>query len=161
VVSALPDIFEFPAPFEKYFAYGVQAVNLKHPITQALVQIAAMTDLAKIRGSLSEVQIGSMRDALRALCESTRTEINDSRFTEAYGDEWERFCSGLERVWSLARELRLPGVYEIRSLIPTQEELVPGTLFRHDDGKTVLLSDFQVALQEKSEDIKPFGQPLV
>jgi len=130
-----PEVIEFPPPFNRFFAYGFLLLNLKHPITQCLLQFLATFELLKNRRILPEDKVENLEVFLKSL----------------WGD-WEflDFINDLSRMWLLAHNLQLFCVDEVENLIPRQEEFVPGTF-----GEPLRLENLLEA-----GNIRPFGQPL-
>jgi hypothetical protein len=128
-----PDIIDFPPPFGGSFAYGFSLLNLKHPITQCLLQFLATFELLKNRIILPKDKTGNLEDVLNLLWTT-----------------WEEFFDNLRRIWLLAHEMQLLYVDKIEELIPAQEEFVPGTFG---------LSEIESSLR-KMKSIHSFGQLL-
>jgi len=143
----LPDAVEFPQPFEQCFAYGGELLNLKHPVAQALLRLAAALELSERRGTLPEDRIGNLQDALGAVSLQLRHGAGEGRL---YDD--------LRRMWSLVREVQLFDVGE--DLVLTPEEFVPGTV-TFDQDRLRIVSRLSIS-KKLSEiiSIRPFGQPL-
>jgi hypothetical protein len=112
ISSKFPRFVEFPQSFDHFFAYGDRMLNLKHPITQALLQFEASLKLSKMRKTIPGDRIGHLQDAIaKFLGEFDRRDSSDS----------------LRRLWSLAQEVQLFDVGEIDDLVLTPEDFVPGT----------------------------------
>lgn len=119
-----PKLVEFPPPFEQSFAYASDYWNLKHPVTQAVLQCGAALLLSAMQRTLPEAQIGILRDHLEALfeaAESLRWQLDPQVCCE-------RFCDGLHHALSLAHEIRLFAPGKIEGLVVTPSEFVPGSI---------------------------------
>lgn len=112
-LTRIPRIVEFSQPYQEYFAYGSEFLNLKHPITQTLIKITAYWELAKRRGNLPKVQLGRLDDALPSRYFFTKTGEILSR--------------ELSQIGLLAQEMQLGDVHKALDMIPASEEFVPGT----------------------------------
>lgn len=145
----LPEAIEFTQPFEQSFAYGGELLNLKHPVTQALLRFVAAFELSKRCRTLPKDRLGHLEDALAFV---SRVFSLSLRYGDAGETLWEQLPDTLRRLWSLAREVQLFEVGEIEDLVPTPEEFVPGTV-----GKEASKLERKLA---KLESIRPFGQPL-
>lgn len=107
-----PRFVEFPQSFDQFFAYGGEMLNLKHPVTQALLRFGASLKLSKMRKTIPEDRIGHLQDAIAEfLGEFHRRDSSDS----------------LRHLWSLAQEAQLFDVGEIDDLVLAPEDFVPGT----------------------------------
>jgi hypothetical protein len=107
-----PRFVEFPQSFDHFFAYGDKMLNLKHPVTQALLRFGASLELSQMRKTIPEDRIGHLQDAIAEfLGEFHRHDSSDF----------------LRRLWLLAQEVRLFDVGEIDDLVLTPEDFVPGT----------------------------------
>jgi hypothetical protein len=108
----LPPFVEFPKPFDHFFAYGDRMLNLRHPVTQALLRFGASLKLSTMRKTIPEDRIGHLQDAIdEFLGEFRRRDSSDS----------------LHRLWLLAQEVQLFDVGEIDDLVLAPEDFVPGT----------------------------------
>lgn len=112
ISSYFPRFAEFSPPFNQFFAYGRNMLNLKHPVTQALLRFGALLELSKMRKTIPKDRIGHLQDAIaKFLEEFHRRDSSDS----------------LRRLWSLAQEAQLFDVGEIDDLVLAPEDFVPGT----------------------------------
>jgi hypothetical protein len=112
ISSNFPRFVEFPKPFDHFFTYGNRMLNLKHPVTRALLRFGASLKLSKMSETIPEDHIGHLQDAIaKFLVEFYQCDSSDS----------------LRRLWLLAQEVQLFDVGEIDDLILTPEDFVPGT----------------------------------
>jgi hypothetical protein len=142
ILKRLPKAIEFSKPFEQLFAYGSQAMNLKHPMTQALVRFAAVVELSKRRKILAREQIGHLEDGIYSL----------RRYFPSMKSEEERFSNALHHFLSLVREARLLDVARFKDLVLAQKEFVPGTPDMRSHGLEERL--------RKTVTVRPFGEPM-
>lgn len=103
---------EFPKPFDHFFAYGDRMLNLRHPVTQALLRFGASLKLSEMRKTIPEDRIGHLQDAMGKFLEEFH--LRDS-------------SDSLRRLWLLAQEVQLFDVREIDDLVLTPEDFVSGT----------------------------------
>lgn len=114
-------IREFFPPFEKSFAYGWKVFNIKHPITQDLIRMAAAIKLADKHGTLPKSEIGNLEDMVDAISENLR-------FGSFPAEKmFKRKLTAIRRLYLLARKIPLLKTKEIRGLLPKPEDFVPGT----------------------------------
>ncbi len=142
MLKRLPKAIEFSKPFEQLFAYGKEGMNLRHPMTQALVRFAAVVELSKRRKILTRKQIGHLEDGIYSL----------SRHFPFMKSEEEGFSNALYHFLSLVREARLLDVDRFKVLVPAQEEFVPGT--------ADMRSRDLIERLRKTVSVKPFGEPM-
>jgi hypothetical protein len=107
-----PRFVEFPKPFDHFFAYGGNMLNLIHPVTQALLQFGASLKLSQMRKTIPEDRIGHLQDAAAGFLG---------------GFHHRDSLDSLRRLWLLAQEVQLFDVGEIDDLVLTPEDFVPGT----------------------------------
>lgn len=136
----IPKFIEFPQPFEQFFAYGPMMLNIKHPVTQALLRFAASLKLSKIHGTLPKDRIGHLQDALNEFLGELRY-VSDERKTS----------ESLNKLWLLSREAQSFDIGEIDELVISSIDFVPGTYGLID------YQDFKKRLDDSS---LPFGKPL-
>lgn len=107
-----PRFVEFPKPFDHFFAYGNEMLNLTHPVTRALLRFGASLKLSQMRKTIPEDRIGHLQDAIAEFLRGFhRRDCSDS----------------LRRLWLLAQEVQLFDVGEIDDLVLTSEDFVPGS----------------------------------
>ena len=133
-------LFEFPAPFHSYFAFGNQAFNCRHSIVQEMLRVLARFELSCINEDMSLDKIGRFKDAYRTAIGPYYSE----------GGDYESFSTLLIGFWSIARELDLLGGDSIENLIPSPEVFVPGTF-------GVSYEDLALKMLE-TENPHPFGE---
>jgi len=130
----------FPSPFGGYFAYGNEALNLQHPITQALICLTAKVLLLGIRKSLPISQYRNLEYLLRGVFLGLPGGVVEHKYSE-----WANIMRDL---WSLANKMQLADQIETDSLTPKLEEFVPGSLKRF----------LSIDVRENWD--KPFGEVL-
>ena len=108
---------EFPPPFEHYFAYGGEMLNLKHPITKALLQINASLELSKINETLPKDIIGQIEDQLMKCME----------YINYFNFEVDELIKSLPQLWLKSNEV-LFDVGDIDNLVLTSSDFIPGTV---------------------------------
>lgn len=108
---------EFPSPFEHYFAYGSEMLNLKHPITKALLQINASLKLSKINETLPKDTIGQIEDQLMKC-------MGHIKFFKLEVDE---LIKSLPHLWLKSNNV-LFNVGDIDNLVLTSSDFIPGTV---------------------------------
>jgi hypothetical protein len=131
----------FPSPFDGYFAYGDEVLNLQHPITQALMCLTAKVVLSGIRKSLPPPQYRSLEYLLNKAFLYLPGGILAHKYSE--------WASIMRDLWSLANKAHFVDQIETQSLIPKMEEFVLGSLRGFLD----------VHVRENWD--KPFGEVLV
>jgi hypothetical protein len=134
-------IARFPSPFDSYFAYGNEALNLHHRTTQALIYLTAKAVLLGIHKSLPLPQYRVLDYLLKRALLNLPGGVS--------GQEYSEWASLMNDLWSLANKIHLADKIEIRNLTPKQEEFVPGSLRRF----------LSVYVRENWD--KPFGEVLV
>ncbi len=140
-----PEFVEFPHPFERTFMYGEIMLNLKHPVTQALLRFTASLKLSKIHKTLPDDRVGNLEDALKRFME----RIIYSGFKDK-----ETFDS-FHELWLLARETQLFDIEEIDKFM-----LMPADFIRMPSLPTDRdIRDFH-ELQDILGEIQPFGMPI-
>jgi len=111
-------------------------LNLKHPVTQALLRFEASLKLSQMRKTIPKDRIGHLQDAIdEFLGEVLHRDSTDS----------------LRRLWSLAQEAQLFDVGEIDDLVLAPEDFVPGTF--GDD-------PIELAMMERRMHGQPFGNVI-
>ncbi|NIA09224.1 MAG: hypothetical protein GWP10_05680, partial [Nitrospiraceae bacterium] len=74
-----PRFVEFPKPFDHFFAYGGRMLNLRHPVTQALLRFGALLKRSQMRKTIPEDHIGHLQDAITEFVgEFYRRDSSDS-----------------------------------------------------------------------------------
>ncbi len=106
----LPPFVEFLQPFEQFFAYGNEMLNLKHPVTQALLRFGASLTLSKMRKTIPEDCIGNLQDVSWKFL----LELPDGDYSDP-----------LQRLWLLAQKAQLFDVGELNDLVLTPDDFVP------------------------------------
>jgi len=150
-------VVEFPPPFDQCFAYGFEAMNLRHPVVQAMLQYQAGLELAKRRKAFPENQLGRLKDALDSSHTSFMSlflgsPITPVPFSNVDVSAVRQFSDALRRMWSLAREMHLFDVGDTEDLVLSPEDFVPGTLM-------TVVSGLRGQKLEK-ESVRPFGKPF-
>lgn len=140
----------FPQPFEQSFAYEGKLLNLKHPVTQALLRITAALGLARRRRTLPKDQLGHMHDALDSL----------PHLSSVRAWQWGRLSNALRRIWSLARKVKLFDHGEIEDLVLAPEDFVPGTVIFDQKSCKGVSNSLQLEKLQEIGSIRPFGMPL-
>ena len=108
---------EFPPPFEHYFAYGGEMLNLKHPITKVLLQINASLKLSKIDKTLPKDTIGQIEDQF----------MKCMKHINFYRINVDDFIKSLPILWSKSNEV-LFNVGDIDNLVLTSSDFIPGAV---------------------------------
>lgn len=130
--GSIPRIIEFTHPFEQAFAYGDRLLNLKHPVTQALIRFVALLKLSEMNKNLPDDRIGYLDDALKESIDSIR-----------YGGfKGRKIPDIFNNLWSLARETKLFEIGEIDKLALTPADFITMPSLPIDG------------------EIQPFGMPL-
>ncbi|MCJ7791056.1 MAG: hypothetical protein MUP49_01350, partial [Dehalococcoidia bacterium] len=112
-------ITNFPSPFSDSFAYGNEALNIRHPTVKALIRLAAKTILLK----MSESERGLQYNQLEYLIRDILLGLPGGVGTHNYS-EWEKSMSDL---WTLANSMKLIDSMEIVKLLPKLDDFVPGS----------------------------------
>lgn len=146
--KTLPEIINFPKPFNESFAYGWHFLNAEHHVTQALIRLTAAFVSASMNKTLSAERIGKMSDALKSFHTADKYFLGN----------WKQFNSNFRYLWLKAREINLIKIERIEELMPTKDNFVPGTILDSNNlGRMELISQ---ALKDV-EKVPPFGQPLI
>jgi hypothetical protein len=133
-----PRIIEFPKPLSEFFAYGDKLLNLKHPVTRALLRFLAAFTLSRNRRSLPPDLLGHLEDALKQIF--------------YFDPELKEWSNALRRVGSLAREVQLIDEDALRDSVLTKKEIVPGTIgMSRYNVRDILI---------RMKSVQPFGEPL-
>lgn len=143
---AILEFIDFISPFDKSFGYGPKYFNMKHPITQKLVKLAALCMQAESQNSLPQDQIGIIKDFF------------DKLGGRGYGRySFREWISTIKEFWLFVQKIKLIEVDKIEKLIPSKEEFVTGTIKSNKDGvDEIFIPDFSY---QKGK-VRPFGQPL-
>ena len=131
---------EFPAPFDKYFAY-LRVLNVAHPAAVALVRVMAAVLLASSRRTVPPEALGKVRDAFREAMRMRGSAL-------AAPGKW---SGALEALWSAARQHGLLDSTAGHHLVPGPDEFVPGI------GRSAALEQGWA----KADVVQPFGEALV
>jgi hypothetical protein len=132
-------MIRFPSLFGGYFAYGNEALNLRHPIAQELICLIAKVVLSGIRKNLPLSQYRNLEYLLRRVFLSLPGGV---------GNKYSEWASIIRDLWSLANKMQLIDQIETNRTIPKLEEFVPGSL----------RSFLSVHVRENWD--KPFGEVL-
>lgn len=119
LVLDLPTFLKFPPLFQKYFAYGLDYINLDHPLTQKIIQTGALITLLKIKGELTPYQLGELDDVKYAFTD-TDDELNYI--------EYSYVVERIRHFWETCRSLSIITDKNINSLIPSKNMFIPNTI---------------------------------
>jgi len=114
----VPPITYFDAPYQEFFAYGFQALNLWHPFTLLLLRTMASIHHAKISKRLGEVQIGILEDAVESLPFFLKYRKRSK--------SWDNFLTSWNDLFKVLRQANLLMIDRMEDLTP--DHFVPGTL---------------------------------
>ncbi len=92
--GSIPKIVRFPPPFDSYFAYERQALNLDHSLTQALMRVWAAVALIGLRKSLDRSEFQSLR---RTSWSAIKQMPSRSDNFKRQRDKWVRTLGHLSR----------------------------------------------------------------
>jgi hypothetical protein len=112
-------IAQFPKPFDKYFAYENDVINLGHPATQALIRLTAKIILSIKQKQATISNIKNLDYMLHAVFHGMPSHLRSDRTYE----DWERDYRDL---WHMLKEIKLVDITDIGNP-PTAEEFVPGS----------------------------------
>ena len=148
---SLPIVVEFEQPFDKYFAYEWEALNLRHPASQALIKATARLFLAWKQKTLTEEQLGCLFDAFHSL------PCVEKYYFQHYS--WKSGVNIMRRFYELCKEIKMFHVGEIEEIIPSPKEFIPGTI-EFDSDSRKLVTKLRESLK-KTADGRPFGMTLI
>jgi len=117
----LPIIVTFPSPFSKSYAYGENWLNASNEAVGELLRIVAKIMLGEKLGKLSTIEIHQLMGALVVVLKRKPNQLRHSR--KDY-DEW---VHELRNFGEFVKTLGFAGSGEIRSLIPSFDEFIPGS----------------------------------
>lgn len=112
-------IAQFPKPFDKFFAYEDDVINLGHPATQALIRLIAKIILLIKQKTATISNIENLDYMLRTVFHGMPSHLRSDR---TYKD-WERDYRDL---WHMLKEIKLTDITD-NGNPPTEEEFVPGS----------------------------------
>ncbi len=112
-------ITNFPSPFNDSFAYGNDALNIRHPTVKTLIRLAAKAILLKMSGDEWGLQYSQLEYLIRDVLLGLPGGVGTHNYSE-----WEKSMSDL---WILAKSMKSIDLMKIETLIPKLEEFVPGS----------------------------------
>lgn len=112
-----PRLVRFPKPFEKSFAYGDHAMNLNHPIVQALLHLMSIAFAKENYWKLPTPEIKAMRLMLRRI-------IN---LPEGILSDYSSWADSTSDLWKIVDRMGFDSHLGVRTLTPTVDQFVPGS----------------------------------
>lgn len=107
----------FPKPFETSFAYGNSAMNLNHPIAQALLHLMSVAFAKEDRWKIPLSELKAMRLILGRV-------INlPGAILSAYSS----WADSADDLWKIVNKVGLASHLGVRTLTPTVDQFVPGS----------------------------------
>jgi hypothetical protein len=107
----------FPAPFENSFAYGSSAINLNHPISQALLHLLLIAFARKDQWDLPPSELNSLRTILRRVINLPGAILSD----------YNSWANSTVDLWESLNKLGLVAGLGVRTLTPAITHFVPGS----------------------------------
>jgi len=118
----LPLLAVFPAPFERFYAYGKEVLNLQHPAVQTLVRLCASFMLLIIERTASAATLGTIHDRLSDSLGSMPGPL------ESGSKSWDHWIAKLGELEAASRCAGLLPHEEPVHLAPSLDDYVPGSL---------------------------------
>jgi len=107
----------FPAPFEKSFAYGSSAMNLRHPIAQALLHLMLIAFARKDRWNVPPSELNSIRLILGRVTDLPGAILSD----------YTSWANSTDDLWKILQRVGLATDLGVKTLTPTVDQFVPGS----------------------------------
>jgi hypothetical protein len=107
----------FPKPFEKSFAYGNSAMNLSHPIAQALLHLLSIAFAKENRWKIPLPELKAMRLILRRVI----------TLPGAILSEYSSWADSTDDLWIIMNKIELASHLMVTTLTPTIDQFVPGS----------------------------------
>jgi len=115
----------FPKPFEESFAYGNSAMNLNHPIAQALLHLMAVAFAKEDRWKIPLSELKAMRLILGRV-------IN---LPGAILSEYSSWADSADDLRKIVNKVGLASHLGVKTLTPTIDQFVPGSTEQFLDSK--------------------------
>ena len=109
---------EFGKPFDQYFAYGNNILNINHPLSKVLIQIMASLQMSKENQTISHDHLGIIEDAFNVLI----IHFQPSDFFDL-----EEANYYLSRFFSIVQKKQLCNLDDIASHVLSSSDFIPGT----------------------------------
>jgi hypothetical protein len=110
----IPEVYNFQGSLSDYFAFGWEALNLKHPITQKIIQIFVKSRLNLLTESDSII-FGKINDQIAALRDiSYRSNIRDEDARKI-----------LNRILELSAQLKIISDKDLKKLSSIKKIFIP------------------------------------
>jgi hypothetical protein len=107
----------FPKPFDKSFAYGNNAMNLSHPIAQALLHLLSIAFAKEDRWKIPPRELKAMRLILRRVI----------TLPGAILSEYSSWADSTDDLWKIVNKIDSGSHLGISTLTPTIDQFVPGS----------------------------------
>jgi hypothetical protein len=116
-LSHLPNLVNFPSPYEKYFAYGWDCLNYSNPMTHVLIQLTAAI----------------IREPKKGLNIEEKGILNDSLLSAHFEEEfefidWKEIRTEISTFWKTCYDLKYISYDVDETLLPTKESFIPGAI---------------------------------
>lgn len=108
---------KFPKPFKESFAYGDSAMNLNHPIAQALLHLMFVAFAKEDQWEIPLSELKAMRLILRRL-------IN---LPGAILSGYSSWADSADDLWKIVNKVGLASHLGVNTLTPTIDQFVPGS----------------------------------
>ncbi len=112
-----PRLVRFPKPFEKSFAYGNSAINLNHPIAQALLHLMSVAFAKEDYWKLPLPELKAMRLILNRVINLPGAILSD----------YSPWADSTNDLWKIVNTVGLESHLGVRTLTPTVDQFVPGS----------------------------------
>jgi hypothetical protein len=108
---------KFPKPFQESFAYGNIAMNLNHPIAQALLHLISIAYVQEGQWKIPVSELKAMRLILKRIISLPGAILS----------EYSSWADSTNDLWNIANKVGLASHLGIRTLTPTLDQFVPGS----------------------------------
>ena len=107
----------FPAPFEKSFAYGSSAMNLDHPIAQALLHLMLIAFANGSQWNIPPSDLAAMRIIFGRVLDLPGAILSD----------YTPWANSTDDLWKIVNRVGLASHLGVRTLTPAVDQFVPGS----------------------------------
>jgi hypothetical protein len=107
----------FPAPFEKSFAYGCNALNLNHPIAQALLHLMLVAFAKGDQWYIPLFELKAMRLIFGRIIDLPGAILS----------EYTSWADSTDDLWKIANRVGLTSQLGVNTLTPPIDQFVPGS----------------------------------
>jgi hypothetical protein len=155
----------FPGSFSDSFGYGVEILNLNHPVAQALFHVELALVLSERRKAWPADKAGRLRDAIEGLTRHARfdrrTLVSERHRIRYWADAvaWKEFSESLGRVFAGALYAGISDIPGSDRPATAPQEFVRGTFRETREGGEILMLSHGLAEKDADRLAKTPGNP--